>query len=93
MKCSRHETISATELVRNFSAVADKVRISGRSIYVTKGVQTIVELCPPSKSGFPLKNLASFMKALPSLGDNLEAMAQDIKAIKGKAQLPENPWD
>ena len=88
-----HETISATDLVRNFSAMVDKVRISRRSIYITKGMQTIAELSPPPRSGFPIKNLASFLKTLPSLGDDTQNMYQDIKSIKNKASLPENPWD
>jgi hypothetical protein len=89
-----HETISATDLVRHFSAMIDKVRISGRSLYITKGVQTIAELSPPPKSGFPVKNLASFIKTLPSLGNDAQVMSQDIKFIKNSAQLlPESPWD
>ena len=87
-----HETITATDLVRHFSAMVDKVRISGRSIYITKGMQTIAELSPPPKSGFPIKELASFFKTLPSLGDDAQDMSQDIKSIKSKAQLPGNPW-
>lgn len=31
------ETISATEVVRNFSAAVDKVRYTGRNLYITKG--------------------------------------------------------
>ncbi|KTD35959.1 hypothetical protein Lnau_0943 [Legionella nautarum] len=93
MKNSTHETISATELVRHLSAMIDKVRISGRSLYITKGVQTIAELSPPPRSGFPIKNLASFIKTLPSLGEEAQGMSQDIKSIKNGAKLPESPWD
>jgi antitoxin (DNA-binding transcriptional repressor) of toxin-antitoxin stability system len=93
MRNSTHETISATDLVRNFSAIVDKVRISGRSLYITKGVQTIAELSPPPQTGFPIKNLANFLKNLPSLGEDAEELSQDIKAIKNKARLSENPWD
>ncbi|MBA3535746.1 MAG: hypothetical protein H0T84_03915 [Tatlockia sp.] len=93
MKDNSHETISATDLVRNLSAMIDKVRISGRSLYITKGLQTIAELSPPPKSGFPIKNLASFIKSLPNLGNDAEDMAQDIKSIKNSARLPGNPWD
>jgi antitoxin (DNA-binding transcriptional repressor) of toxin-antitoxin stability system len=93
MKNAIHDTISATDLVRQFSAIIDKVRISGRSLYITKGRQTIAELSPPRKSGFPIKNLAHFLNDLPSLGDDAKALSQDIKSIKNKAQIPENPWD
>ena len=93
MRDNNHETISATDLVRNLSSMIDKVRISGRSLYITKGIQTIARLSPPPKSGFPINKLANFLKTLPSLGDDAENMSQDIKSIKNKAQLPENPWD
>ena len=93
MRDTVHETISATELVRHFSAMIDKVRISGRSLYITKGRQTIAELSPPTKSGFPIKKLTHFIKTLPSLGSDAQEMSRDIKAIKVKADLPENPWD
>lgn len=88
-----HETISATDLVRHFSAMVDKVRFSGRSLYITKGIQTIAELSPPPKSGFPIKNLANFIKTLPSLEGDAQDMSQEIKSIKNRAKLLENPWD
>ena len=88
-----HERITATDLVRHFSAFVDKVRVSGRSIYITKGTQTIAELSPPPKSGFPIKDLVNFINALPRLENDAQDMSNDIKSIKNKAQLPENPWD
>ena len=88
-----HETISATDLVRNFSAMVDKVRISGCSLYITKGTQTIAELSPPPKTGFPLKELGNFLAKLPDLGADASYMAAAIKTIKNKAQILENPWD
>lgn len=88
-----HETISATELVRNFSAMVDKVRISGKSIYIIKGLQTIAELSPPPKSGFPIQNLTNFLKSLPHLNEDAESMSHDLTSIKESTKLPENPWD
>jgi antitoxin (DNA-binding transcriptional repressor) of toxin-antitoxin stability system len=93
MRDNSHENISATDLVRNLAAIIDKVRISGRSLYITKGKQTIAELSPPPKEGFPIKNLADFLKSLSKLDDDVTAMSQDIKYIKNMAKLPDNPWD
>lgn len=93
MKTYQHETISATDLVRNFSTIVDQVRVSGRSLYITKGVQTIAELSPPPQSGFPIKNLANFLKSLPNLKDDAKKFSKDIRAMKNSIQLPENPWD
>ena len=88
-----HEYISATELVRNFAYVVDNVRMSGRSIYITKGTQTVAELSPPPKSGFPVSKLADFFKSLPKLGDDAEKMTDDLKMIKHNTRLPDNSWE
>ena len=89
----RHESISATELARNVSSSVDKVRVSGKSIYITRGTQTVAELCPPPKTGSPVDQLAEMIASLPDLGDDAEAMPNDIKKMRQLAKLPESPWD
>jgi len=89
----QHKSISATELARNVSTSIDQVRISGNSIYITRGSQTVAELCPPPKSGFPIDKLAEMMLSLPKLGDDAKVMSEDIETVRNKAKLPENPWD
>lgn len=93
MKPKTHETITATELVRNLSVAIDKVRITGHSLYITKGSQTVAELHPPPKAGLPTNKLAGFLKSLPKLGDDTSAMAKDLETIRRQAKLPESPWD
>ena len=88
-----HETITATDLVRNLSVVIDKVRMSGRSLYITKGSQTVAELSPPPKAGCPVTKLADLLRSLPRLEEEGTAMAEDLKAIRKIATLPDNPWD
>lgn len=87
------EAITATELVRNLSAVVDQVRISRRSVYITKGSLTVAELRPPPKAGYPISRLAEFLKSLPGLSDDASAFEEDLVTIKREARLPENPWD
>ena len=53
-------SISTTEMVRNLSAVIDKVRMSGQSLFITKGSQTVAQLSPPPKSGYPVDKLSVF---------------------------------
>ncbi|WP_163836679.1 hypothetical protein [Spartinivicinus ruber] len=89
----QHDSISATELARNMASVIDKVRVSGHSVYITKGSQTIAELSPPPKQGFPIEQLGSLLASLPSLGNDAQQMAEDLKAARSRADLPENPWD
>lgn len=93
MSVDVHETVSATELVRNLSALIDKVRISGRSLYITKGSQTVAELNPPPKTGLLIRELGQLLTSLPSLGKDAQTLAEDIKHIREQGQLPENPWD
>lgn len=93
MKQALHEKITATELVRNLSTVIDKVRISGQSMYITKGSQTIAKLSPPPKAGYPINKLASLLGSLPKLGDDAETLSKDMRVISKGASLPENPWD
>ncbi len=89
----QHETITATQLARNVSASIDKVRMSGQSLYITKGSQTVAELSPPPKSGFPIRKLADMISALPELGDDAQPMLEHLTWIRKQAKLPENPWD
>ena len=86
------ESISATELARNLSISVDKVRVSGKSIYITKGTRTVAELCPPPKTGFPVDRLAEMILSLPGLGKDAEVMSKDIKKTRRHAKLPGKPW-
>ena len=88
----QHESISATELARNLSTSVDKVRVSGKSIYITKGIQIVAELCPPPKTGYPVDQLAEMIVSLPGLGKDAEVMSSDIKMARQHAKLPANPW-
>jgi len=93
MAKAAHDVITATELVRNLSVAIDKVRITGHSLYITKGAQTVAELSPPPKRGLPINKLASLLESLPKFGDDVSSMGHDLKAIRHHANLPENPWD
>jgi len=93
MSIDVNETVSATELVRNLSAVIDKVRISGRSLYITKGSQTVAELIPPPKAGLLVGDLQQLLTSLPTLGKDADTLAEDIKQLGEQGQLPDNPWD
>ena len=88
-----HETISATEVVRNFAAAIDKVRYSGVSLYITKGSKTIAELNPPPKSGFPTNKLSALLNSLPSLGEDANSFSNDVQDIKNQSVLPGDPWE
>ncbi len=92
MSKSAHDTITTTDLVRNLAGVIDEVRLSGHSLTITKGRQTVAELSPPPKAGLPVNELSKLIESLPRLGTDAPSMANDIETIRGHAVLPENPW-
>lgn len=89
----RRETISATELARNISASIDRVRVTGVSLQITKSSQTVAELSPPAKAGFPIEELTNMIAELPSLHSDSDSMLNDIIDIRAAAKLPNSPWD
>lgn len=92
MSKSTIDSITATELVRNLAIAIDKVRMTGESLYITKGSQTVAELSPPPKRGLPIARLSALLKTLPNLGNDAATMAEDVEIVRRKAQLPDNPW-
>jgi hypothetical protein len=88
-----HESVTATALARNLSVMIDRVRVSRRSLYITKASLTIAELGPPPKSGYPVSKLAELFDSLPKLGDDRKPMRSDLTSIRKRAILPESPWD
>jgi len=92
MEKSAHNTITATELVRNLSVAIDTVRMTGHSLYITKGSQTVAELSPPPKLGLPINKLLRLLKSLQKLDNDVPAMAKDLEIIRHQSNLPENPW-
>lgn len=92
MHAEMHETITATELARNLSGAIDRVRFNRRPLWITKGSQTVAELSPPPKAGYPIAQLSEMLASLPSLGEGASNMAADQNRIRLQAALPENPW-
>ncbi len=93
MSKSARNTITATELVRSLSAAIDEVRVTGRSLYITKGSKTVAELSSPPKTGLPVNALFKLLKTLPKLGDDGTEMEKDLNSIRRKAGLPKSSWE
>lgn len=74
MKHQYHESVSATALARNLSGMIDHVRISRRSLYITKANHTVAELKPPPRSGYPISKLPELFNSLPKLGSDKKAL-------------------
>jgi len=93
MAKNTHNTITATELVRNLSVVIDQVRMTGNSLYITKGSQTVAKISPPPKPGLAMNELSNLLRSLPTLGEDAKGMEADLINLRRQADLPNNPWD
>lgn len=87
-----HDSITATELARNLSTIIDHVRIHQHGRWITKGSQTVAELRPPKKAGYPIAQLGKMLASLP-LGEESAGLVKDQTCIRHQASLPVNPWD
>jgi hypothetical protein len=94
MKLKMHNSITATDFVRNVSSVIDRVRVSGKRLDIMRGLQTVATISPPVKAGFPIEQLKILFHELPHIGkENALHMAADLKIIRTVAVLPDNLWD
>jgi predicted DNA-binding antitoxin AbrB/MazE fold protein len=54
-------------------------------------VRVTIELLPASP--LTVGNLNTFLRSLPKLGDDAEAFAQDVRAVRAEFPAEANPWD
>ncbi|AUB85624.1 hypothetical protein [Candidatus Thiodictyon syntrophicum] len=87
MRHDLNESVTTTELVRNLSVVIDRVRLTGRRLAITKGSQTVAELSPPAKSGYPIARLGELLASVPKLDGDARAMADDLALIRRAAEV------
>ena len=94
MRIEEQKSISATTLARNVSESIDDVRISRKSVLITKGKKVIAQLSPAPKSGLSIQGLQRLLRSLPKLSSNdASQLNEDLKTIRNSAKLPGNPWE
>ena len=54
-------------------------------------VRMTIEVLPPTP--LTVGNLNSFLQGLPRLGDDADAFADDIRAIRAQFPAEGNPWE
>ena len=83
--------ISATDAVRGFSELLNRVRYRGESFIVERGGKAICEIlpaCPPKFSG---AELASLLRSLPKPDEEYLALVEDLIARQPK--VAESGWE
>lgn len=86
--------INVSEAERDFSALLHKVCTHGVSIELERDNRVVARITPAGPSS-PLKvrDLNQFLQSLPKLGDDAEAFADDVRAVRREFPAEANPWD
>ena len=88
------DRITVAEAARDFSALADRVYSDGTSVELERDKQTIAYLSPARpRSALKVRDLTTFLQALPELGDDAEVFSEDIRAIRRELPVEADPWD
>jgi len=89
--------ISATDAVREFSELLNRVKFRGERYIIERTGKPMARIEPtdPSPKRKTLSDLGRLLDALPRLGDELESFAEDIEVTqRDQLRLPEeNQWE
>jgi antitoxin (DNA-binding transcriptional repressor) of toxin-antitoxin stability system len=83
-----------TEAEKNFAKLVNQVYVEGISVDLERDDMVIARLTPAEpRSPLTVSELNAFLRHLPSLGEDADAYAQDIRAIRAAFPAETNPWD
>jgi antitoxin (DNA-binding transcriptional repressor) of toxin-antitoxin stability system len=86
--------MNVAEAEKNFATLVNKVYVEGVSVDLERDGKVIARLTPAEpRSSLTVGELNAFLRNLPSLGDDADAFAQDIRAIRAEFPAEANPWD
>ncbi len=83
--------VSATEAVRTFSDLLNRIRYRGEEFVVERAGEPVCRMTPAaSPRRLTLSELASLLREAPSPDARF---ASDVRAaVKGQGRLPRSPW-
>lgn len=89
------ERINVTKASRQLSDLLNRVFYQGASFELERGNRVVARLSPPEPSvrGVPIRELNRLFDELPPLGDDAEAFAADLEAIRKAPPAERDPWD
>ena len=86
--------MNVAEAEKNFAQLVNKVYVEGISIDLERNGQVIARLTPAEpRSPLTVGELNAFLRKLPSIADDADAFAQDVRAIRAEFPAEANQWD
>jgi hypothetical protein len=85
--------MNVAEAEKNFAHLVNKVYVEGISVDLELDDKIIARLTPAKECPtLTVGGLNAFLRSLPSLGDDADEFAQDVRAIRAEFPAEANPW-
>lgn len=86
--------MNIAEAERNFAKLVNQVHLEGISIDLERDDRVIARLTPAleKRPTLTVGELNAFLQSLPSLGDDAEQFAEDIRKIRTEYPPEVDPW-
>jgi len=85
--------MNVAEAAKNFDRLVNQVYAEGISIDLERDHQVIARLTPARRSTLTVGELNAFLRNLPRLGEDADAFAQDVRALRTELPTEKNTWD
>jgi len=86
--------MNVAEAEKNFAKLVNKVYVEGISVDLERDDKVIARLMPAEPwSPLTVAELNTFLRSLPSLGDDVDDFARDVRAIRAEFPAEAYPWD
>ncbi len=82
--------ISASEAVRSFSEIMNRVRYRGESFVVERGGKPICAIVPARPAGFSGADLVHLLRSLPRPDEQYFEVVEEL--LKNQAAVAESAW-
>jgi antitoxin (DNA-binding transcriptional repressor) of toxin-antitoxin stability system len=81
--CTWERIMNVSDVERNFAKLVEKVYVERVSIDVERDDQVIARLTPAErKPSLKVGDLNAFLQSLPSLGDDADDFAHDVRGVQ-----------
>jgi antitoxin (DNA-binding transcriptional repressor) of toxin-antitoxin stability system len=86
--------MNVAEAQKDFANLVNKVYVEGISVDLERDNKVIARLTPAEpRSTLTVGELNAFLRNLPSLGDDADEFARDVRAIRAEFPAEPNAWD
>ena len=82
--------VSATEAVRTFSDLLNRIRYRGEEFVVERAGEAVCRMTPAAPRRLTLRDLASLLREIPSADSDYASAVR--RAVRNQGRVPRSPW-